>query len=244
MNLINDLLQKYKKLHFSLINPDKYTPNEARQIATKCEEHGTNAIIVGDITVKNEKLVCDTIETIKNNIKLPIILFLNSAESISENVDYILFMSLLNSLESRYRGEVQAKCAPLVKKWGIKPISAGYVVINTSNNPTTIERQVKLDIIEINDIEKAVEYALTAEMMGMSCAYFDAGFDAERPISNEMIRAIRENINIPILISGRIIDKQTAEEKVEAGADIIINSLEELINKNYFQIEFQRDLNE
>ena len=127
MNLINDLLQKYKKLHFSLINPDKYTPNEARQIATKCEEHGTNAIIVGDITVKNEKLVCDTIETIKNNIKLPIILFLNSAESISENVDYILFMSLLNSLESRYRGEVQAKCAPLVKKWGIKPISAGYV---------------------------------------------------------------------------------------------------------------------
>jgi len=29
MNIIEELLQKYKKLHFSLIDPDKQTPEEA-----------------------------------------------------------------------------------------------------------------------------------------------------------------------------------------------------------------------
>ena len=223
MSLIDELLQKYNKIHFSLIDPDSQAPGETGQIAKICEEYGTNAIMVGGSTVSSRQLTYDTIESIKRNVKVPVILFPNSAESISKNAEYILFMMLLNSKGNRYLGEEQAKGALLVKKWGIQPISTGYVVVSTSSEPTTIERNVELDEIHVDDIEKAVDYALYAEMSGMSCVYFDAGSGAERPISNEMIQAIRSNIDIPIIIGGGIRDGDTAKEKIDAGADAIVN---------------------
>ena len=223
MSLIDELLQKYNKIHFSLIDPDSQAPGETGQIAKTCEEYGTNAIMVGGSTVSSRQLTYDTIESIKRNVKVPVILFPNSAESISENAEYILFMMLLNSKGNRYLGEEQAKGALLVKKWGIQPISTGYIVVSTSSEPTTIERRVELDKIHVDDIEKAVDYALYAEMSGMSCVYFDAGSGAERPISNEMIQAIRSNIDIPIIIGGGIRDGDTAKEKIAAGADAIVN---------------------
>jgi phosphoglycerol geranylgeranyltransferase len=240
MNLIDELLKEHNKAHFSLIDPDSQTPKDAGEIARLCEEFGTNAIMIGGSTVRSRSLVFDTVEAIKNNVKLPIILFPNSAESISKNVEHLLFMTLLNSKDIKYRFEEQSKGAPLVKKWGIKPIPTGYIVVSTSKKPTTIERNVELDKININDIDKAVDYAVYAELTGLKCVYFDAGSGAEKPISNEMIQAIRNNIDIPLIIGGGIRDGSTAKQKTDAGADIIVNGtiveqdiiiIEEIINK-------------
>ena len=38
-----------------------------------------------------------------------------------------------------------------------------------------------------------------------------------------MIQAIRENIDIPLIIGGGITDGDTAKEKIDAGADAIVN---------------------
>ncbi len=223
MTLINELLKKYNKLHFSLIDPDSQPPEEAGKRAKACEEFGTNAILVGGSTVKDRKLMYDTVDAINRNVKIPIILFPNSAESISQNIEFILFMTLLNSLDNKYRFDEQARGALLVKEWGIKTISTGYAVVSTSKVPTTIEKNVELDKISVNDIKKAVEYAVYGKMMGVSCVYFDAGSGAEKPISNKMIKAIRDNIDIPIIIGGGIRDGDTAKEKIDAGADVIVN---------------------
>ncbi|MFQ6060617.1 MAG: geranylgeranylglyceryl/heptaprenylglyceryl phosphate synthase [Thermoplasmata archaeon] len=240
MNLINELLQENGKLHFSLIDPVSQPPEEAGEMAGLCEEFGTDAIMVGGSTVNDRRIVYDTIETIKKNVRLPVILFPNSAESIAENVDYIFFMMLLNSLEDRYRGEEQARGATLIKKWGIKPIPMGYMVISTSRKPTTVERRVKLDKIHASDIEKAVSYALYTESSGMGCVYLDAGSGAERPVPNGMIQAVRDNVDIPIIIGGGIRDGDTAREKIDAGADVIVTgtvvekdrrAIEEIVRK-------------
>lgn len=92
-----------------------------------------------------------------------------------------------------------------------------------------------LDRIGRDDTEKAVSYALYAEMSGMSCVYFDAGSGAEQPVSNEMVAAIRDAINIPIIIGGGINDGKTAREKIDAGADIIVNGT--LIEDNLRKIK-------
>ena len=60
-------------------------------------------------------------------------------------------------------------------------------------------------------------------MTGMNCIYLEAGSDAERPVSNEMLKAIRSEIKIPIIVGGGIKNASTAKEKVDAGADIIVN---------------------
>lgn len=222
-NIIGELLKQHKTLHFSLIDPDKQIPKEAGQRAKICTDYGTNAILVGGSTVKERQRMYDTIQAIKKNVKVPIILFPNSADTIPENIDYILFMRLLNAKEHKYHFGEQARGAPLVKKWNIKTIATGYIIISTSNSPTTIEKIVKLHKIKTNNIEKAVEYAIYAENLGMYCVYLDAGSDAEKPVSNEMIRGIRDEINLPIIVGGGINNADIAREKVDAGAKIVVN---------------------
>ena len=133
-----------RKLHFSLIDPDKQSPAIAGDLARRCEEYGSDAIMVGGSTVPDRETTYRTIEEIKKNSSLPVIIFPNSANTIAENADYIFFMDLLNSPALEYKREQHMKGAKLVKKWGIKPIPMGYMVISTSSKPTTVETKLSL----------------------------------------------------------------------------------------------------
>jgi phosphoglycerol geranylgeranyltransferase len=223
MVLIDELLKQHKCLHFSLIDPENQTARKAGIRAGLCQRYGTNAIMVGGSTVTEQQRVYDTVNEIKKNTDLPVILFPNSARAISKNADYIFFMELLNSKELRYRGEEQRKGVTIIKKWKIKPISMGYIVVSTSKNPTTIEQQTRLDRVGPTDAEKAVSYSLYAEMRGMSCVYLEAGSNAEKPVPNKMIEAVKESIEIPLIVGGGINDAGIAREKIDAGADVIVN---------------------
>ena len=77
MSLIDELLKKKKKLHFSLIDPVSQVPARSGQMAAMCERHGTDAIMVGGSTVKDRNIVFETVAAIKKNCKLPIIAFPN-----------------------------------------------------------------------------------------------------------------------------------------------------------------------
>jgi len=211
-----------RKLHFSLIDPDKQSPAIAGDLARRCEEYGSDAIMVGGSTVPDRETTYRTIEEIKKNSSLPVIIFPNSANTIAENADYIFFMDLLNSPALEYKREQHMRGAKLVKKWGIKPIPMGYMVISTSSKPTTVETKIELDVIGSDDIEKAVDYAIYAECMGMRCVYLDAGSNPEKPVSDEMIKAVRKAVDIPIIVGGGIKSAEVANKKIEAGADVIV----------------------
>ena len=43
-----------RKVHFTLIDPDEQTPEEALEIATEAIEGGTDGIMIGGSTVNNE----------------------------------------------------------------------------------------------------------------------------------------------------------------------------------------------
>ena len=111
----------------------------------------------------------------------------------------------------------------------------GYIIISTSKKPTTVEQHVNLDKIRSNDIEKAVDYACRVELLGLSCIYLDAGSGADKPVSNEMIRAVDNTIDIPIIIGGGIRNGATAKEKIDAGADAIVTGT--VLEKNMENIE-------
>ena len=98
----------------------------------------------------------------------------------------------------------------------------GYIIISTSKKPTTVERAVKLDRIGPGDIEKAVHYAIYAEMSGLSCVYFEAGSGAEEPVPVEMIRAVRKAVKVPLIVGGGIRSGEAARERADAGADVIV----------------------
>ena len=225
-------MTKKKKLHFSLLDPDKQRPEIAGSIAKTAEEAGSSAIMVGGSTLVSQKQVDDTVKAIKGNTDLPVILFPSGARFLSKYADAIFFMSLLNSRNLNYVIREHVKGAPFVKHTGVEPISMGYVIVEPG---MTAGRIGEVDLIKKDDIETAVGYALASQYLGMELFYLEAGSGASSPVSNRMIKAVKQSIDIPLIVCGGIRAVETARQKAHAGADIIITGTKLEEEKNLKQ---------
>ena len=221
MTLAKDIVKKVKKkkLHFALLDPDKQSPEKAGEIAKKAELAGSSVIMVGGSTILSQEQVDDCVKAIKKHSKLPVILFPSGAKFLSKYADGVFFMSLLNSRNLDFVIREHVKGAPFVKYYGIEPISMGYVIVEPG---MTAGKVGEVDLIEKDDIETAVGYALSAQYLGMDFFYLEAGSGAPEPISNEMIKAVKSAIDIPLIVGGGIRRPLVASEKANAGADIVV----------------------
>lgn len=221
MSVYASLMEKLKsqKLHMILIDPDKQSPERAAEIASSACEAGTDAIMIGGSTGVTSLLLDETVQAIKQTIKIPVILFPTSANTISKFADAIYFMSMLNSKDVRFIIQEQMKGAPIIKKLGIEPIPLGYVIVEPGMKVGEVGNA---EVVKRNDINIAVGYALSAEYLGMKLVYLEAGSGAPEPVPKEMITAVKNNISIPLIVGGGIRTKESAEYVIEAGADIIV----------------------
>jgi phosphoglycerol geranylgeranyltransferase len=222
-----------KKLHFSLLDPDKQEPKIAGSIAKTAEKAGSSAIMVGGSTLFSQQQVDETVKEIKKQSSLPIILFPSGAKFISKYADAIFFMSLLNSRNLGYVIREHVKGAPYVKNTGIEPISMGYVIVEPG---MTAGKVGEVDLIKKDDIDTAVSYALAAQYLGMDFFYLEAGSGAPNPVSNDMISAVKKSIDIPLIVGGGIKDADTAKQKVKAGADIVVTGTKLEQEKNLLKV--------
>ena len=76
-------LASKKKIHFSLLDPDKQAPSHAGKIAEEVTSLGSSAIMVGGSTLSNSQQVDKTVMAIKDNSDLPVILFPSGARFLS-----------------------------------------------------------------------------------------------------------------------------------------------------------------
>ena len=221
MSIAEDIakMSNKKKLHFSLLDPDKQNPEIAGSIAKTAEEAGSSAIMVGGSTLVSQEQVDETVKAIKKNSKLPVILFPSGAKFLSKYADAVFFMSLLNSRNLNYVIREHVKGAPFVKNSGIEPISMGYIIVEPG---MTAGRIGEVDLIKKDDIETAVGYALAAQYLGMDFFYLEAGSGAPEPVSDKMIKEVKKSINIPLIVGGGIRDSKTAAKKSKAGADVVV----------------------
>jgi phosphoglycerol geranylgeranyltransferase len=221
MSITKDIIKKVdkKKLHFSLLDPDKQNPNTAGVIAKNADEAGSSAIMVGGSTIVSQQQVDETVKAIKNNSNLPVILFPSGAKYLSRYADAVFFMSLLNSRNLDFVIREHVKGAPFIKLSGIEPISMGYVIVEPG---MTAGRKGEVDLIKRNDIDTAIGYALASQYLGMDFFYLEAGSGAPKPVSSKMITSVKNNINMPLIVGGGIRDPKTAKEISKAGADIVV----------------------
>ena len=218
---INKLI-KEGILHFTLIDPDRQTLEELEHRVKVCNQYGTDAFMVGGSSTFSQQLLDKTVKTIKKAVDLPVILFPNSAAALSKYADYIFFMSLLNTDDPLFLIKEQVLAAPFIEKTSLCPISMAYIVISTSRQPTAIERRVKLDIIRHDDTKKILDYALAAQYFGMSCVYLEAGSGADNPVPPSIIKAVKNKINIPLIVGGGIRNPEQAKDIADAGANVLV----------------------
>lgn len=208
-----------KTVHLTLLDPEKQTPAEAGNAALCASAGGTDGIMVGGSLGISKNNLDATVEAIKQNVDIPVILFPGGITGISKRADAIFFMSLLNSKNPYFITGAQAAGAPLVKDAGVETIPMGYIVIEPGG---AVGRVGEADLISRGRPKDAAGYALAAQYLGMKLVYLEAGSGADRHVPEEMISAVKETVDISVIVGGGIRTGSDAKAVASAGADIIV----------------------
>lgn len=206
-------------IHLTLLDPEGQSPEKAGGIASEAEAGGTTAIMVGGSTVVSTVEVDDTVSSIKDHVKVPVIVFPNNISSISRYADAIWFMSPLNSSNPYFIIKAHVLGAPLIKRYGKEPIPMAYIVLGQESTVTYIGDIRPLPYDRPN---LAAAYALAAQYLGMRFIYLEAGSGAKNPVPVSVIKKVRETVHVPIIVGGGVRDPKHAKERVEAGADGVV----------------------
>ncbi|MBC7108746.1 MAG: geranylgeranylglyceryl/heptaprenylglyceryl phosphate synthase [Methanomassiliicoccales archaeon] len=206
-------------IHMTLIDPAKQDSVVAARIAETAEQIGTDAIMVGGSTGVTQENLDLTILEIKKLCKLPVIYFPSGAHAISRHCDAIYFMSVLNSQNVKNVIGEQVRGAPIIKKLGLETIPMGYVIVEPGMKVGEVS---KADLIPRNNPQLAVAYALAAQYMGMELFYLEAGSGSPQPVPETMIREVKKNISIPLIVGGGIREPEEAVAIKNAGANAIV----------------------
>lgn len=210
---------KQRKMHMTLLDPAKQPISVAGDISEKAAAAGTDAIMVGGSTGVTQDNLDRTVDQIKSRCALPVIYFPSGANAIAKRCDAVYFMSMLNSRNVRNLTGEQWKGAPVIKSLGLEPLSMGYIIVEPGMKVGEVG---EADVVERDDVARAVGYAVAAEFFGMAFVYLEAGSGAPQPVPEEMVRAVKKNVGIPVIVGGGITDPELAGGLSSAGADIVV----------------------
>lgn len=231
MNLIYNKIisskHKGKKLLAVLLDPDKLELSEVKETATKINPIKVDFIFVGGSTVKNG-VTKVFVKELKRFTKIPVVLFPGDYSQITEEADAILFLTLLSGRNPEYLIEQQIKSVPLLQKSKLEVIPTGYILID-GGVETAVQKVSKTKPISQNNIEKIRNTASAGMYMGNQLIYLEAGSGAINTINANIIKSVREKINIPLIVGGGIKTKAQLENAYKNGADLVVigNGFEE-----------------
>ena len=209
-----------QKLLAILLDPDKLVLGNLDLLISKINQSPASHIFIGGSLVTTT-IIDELIVKIKQNCNLPIVLFPGNPSQISDKADAILFLSLISGRNPDFLIEHQVKAAPILKQTQLEIISTGYILIE-SGNETAVERISKTKPLDRNNLDLALATAQAGEMLGNKLIYLEAGSGAKQAVPLEMIELVSQNIEIPLLVGGGIVDLQGIQNAYHAGADLVI----------------------
>lgn len=209
-----------KRMLSVLIDPDKVNELHLDKICHNCNEAGVDFFFVGGSLLTNGDLA-STVLGIKNRSTIPVVLFPGNHQQVDEHADAILLLSLISGRNPDLLIGQHVLAAQRLKSAEIEIMPTGYLLID-GGNMTTVQYVSGTAPIPVNRPEIAATTALAGEQLGMKLIFAEAGSGAKYPVSPEMIRAIRREINIPLIVGGGIRTPEKAEEAYKAGADIVV----------------------
>ena len=210
-----------------LIDPDKVEDfNTLRHLIRLTNENCIDLILVGGSLVLTNNLA-EIIRQIKEEVRIPVVLFPGSPLQIAPGADVVLLLSLISGRNPDLLIGHHVQAAPLLKNLGMEILPTGYMLIN-SGKITSVAYVSNTTPIPDDKYTLAACTAMAGEMLGLKLLYLDAGSGAEKEISPRMINTVRKAVSVPLMVGGGINTAEKAEAALQAGADVLIigNALE------------------
>jgi phosphoglycerol geranylgeranyltransferase len=228
MNILSEILSKCKsgkKMIAVLVDPDKLNSKDCISIREKALNAEVDFFFVGSSIITGNNFE-QCILMLKES-GLPVILFPGNQMQVNDKADAILFLSLISGRNPEMLIGRHVLAAPVLKNSSLEILPTGYMLID-SGSPTSVSYMSSTIPIPHDKDDIAVCTALAGQMLGLKLIYLDAGSGARFPVSSSMIKAVKENIDVPLIIGGGIRTQEKVFEACNAGADIIVigNALE------------------
>ncbi len=215
-----------------LLDPDRLQSDEQIEKTVRiANDAGVDYLFVGgSLLVSTAFNHC--IDTIKSNTEIPVVIFPGSPLQISDRADAILFLSLISGRNPEALIGHHVIAAPKLKALGVETLPTGYMLID-SGRQTTASYMSNTTPIPHDKADIAMSTAIAGEMLGLRLIYMDGGSGAQNTISAAMIRKVKAQLSVPLIVGGGIRTAAGAKEVLSAGADIIVvgNATEE--NPNF-----------
>lgn len=202
-----------------LLDPDKAKGESLRNLLAIAEKCRTDYVLTGGSLTFGK--IDDLIDDVRRYCSIPVVLFPGNLLQLTAKADIIMLLSLISGRNPELLIGNHIIAAPFLKNLRDKLISVGYILINCGSR-TSVEYISQTEPIPFDKPEIAVATALAGEMLGLGMIYLEAGSGAVSHVPVRTIKAVRENISIPVAVGGGINSKTEVEEIFSTGADTII----------------------
>jgi len=225
MNLSDYINNKGKPRLAVLIDPDKFNP----LLVDLAEQSKVSFFLVGGSSLRKNNLT-KTILAIKKRSSKPVFIFPGDETQISNKADGMLLLSLISGRNPEYLIGKHVKAAPLIKKHKIKTLSTGYILVDGKKKSST-QKISRTKALSGRDVKTIVNTAIAGQLLGLQAIYLEAGSGARKEINPGIIKAVKKNCSLPLLVGGGIDSSRKAKIAMDSGADVVVvgNALEKNI---------------
>jgi putative glycerol-1-phosphate prenyltransferase len=209
-----------KKLLAILLDPEKVDLESISDSLVNIGNSEVDFIFVGGSTVE-EGLTQRLVKSLKRQTSIPIVIFPGHFSQISSHADAILFLSLISGRNPEYLINQHIKAVPLIQNSGLEVIPTGYILID-GGKETSVQKISETLPLSPQEVQEITDTACAGMYMGKKIIYLEAGSGALNPVQSSVIRAVRRNIDIPLIVGGGIRCEKDLVQAYESGADLVV----------------------
>ena len=220
-----------------LIDPEKNLDLlKLKKLILHINKSKIDYIFIGGSTSTNKEFK-SCIKTIKENSKIPTVIFPGSNQQISKKANALLYLSLISGNNPKYLIEQHVESANKISKIDIEIIPTGYILID-GGAKTSVEKVSQTKPIEIKNKTLIKNTVLAGKFLGKKIIFFDAGSGAIKTVPKSIIKKTKE-IDIPVIVGGGIKNLKDIYKMTEAGANVIVIG-NEIEKNNSFLDEIEK----
>lgn len=205
---------------FLLLDPDKLASAELPAQLEAAEAAGIDALLLGGSLMTAGDFDAKA-RAVKAASRLPLLLFPGAAYQLSAAADAILFLSLLSGRNPEYLISQHVVAAPQVRALGLEALPTAYLLVDGGR--TTAAHYISATLpLPSDKPDIAAATALAGRYLGLRLTYLDTGSGAPQPVPPELIAAVRDVTEGPIVCGGGIRTPEAAQAAWQAGADAVV----------------------
>ncbi len=214
-----------KPLLSILIDPGKLSEKILLDLIKQANTQSVDLFMVGGSLISEP--VDSIINLIKKHSTIPTVIFPGNLLHLSASADAILLLSLISGRNPDLLIGQHVQAAPFLKKNKVETIATAYILVGDYQN-SSVAYMSNTRPIPYEKEDLIIATAIAGELTGNQLIYLEGGSGTKHAIPASVIKKVKKNITIPLIIGGGITSRIEVENAYKAGADIVIvgNALE------------------